>query len=282
MSVNPMASRNRTGRRTGRSLSGAALAAGTALALAACQSPSPGSGVSSGGSAGDADGAEVTVYAAASLGGASKDLAAAFAASHPGAKVTWNLAGSSALVRMMDEGGQPDLFISADAATMDRALEHGSVPRDAPRQVIASNVLQLVTAPGNPAGIRSVGQIGSADVALCAETVPCGRLARQALATAGTAPARATEESDVSAVASKVRQGQVDAGFVYATDARALVRSAANPVTVISLPGVESNAYPAALTDAGRRHQRAQQFYTWLGGPQARKILKEHGFVEPR
>lgn len=227
------------------------------------------------GMAGCADPETATVFAAASLTTVGEELATAFTAEHPDAEVIFNFAGSSALVRQMNEGAPADLFISADVATMDKALELSEFS-GSQSQIIATNRLVLVTADGNPAGITELADITDALIASCAPAVPCGTITGHALEHAGVELGLNSEEANVSDVATKISTGAVDAGFIYATDARALGMSQDN--TLIELEGIQANEYPMALTTSGRDNATAQAFAQFLGTDNAREILTRHGF----
>ena len=221
----------------------------------------------------------VEVFAAASLGQAGEELVTAYRAEHPDVEIIATYAGSSQLVTQMGEGASADLLITADTATMSTAQASIDALAEVSPQVIASNELVLATAPGNPASVGSVNDLASPGVitALCAPQVPCGRLAQQELTQTGITPAKATEEANVSAVATKISSGQADAGFIYSTDAKAL--SASQNITIIELPGLEPNSYPMALTETGQTNPTARDFATWLAeSEQAAAILARYGF----
>ncbi len=223
--------------------------------------------------------AEVRLFAAASLGAVGDELIAAYRQENPQVSITATYAGSSQLVTQMVEGTTPDLLITADSTTMDQALEKVEELAAATPETIATNALVLATAPGNPAAIDSLDDLAAPGVltAICAEQVPCGRLAHQELTRQGVEPATSTEEANVSAVATKVATGQVDAGFIYSTDATAI--SATDDITVITLPQVERNAYPLALTSSGQGKESAQNFANWLTtSGAAAQILTDYGF----
>jgi molybdate transport system substrate-binding protein len=85
-----------------------------------------------------------------------------------------------------------------------------------------------------------------------------------------------SRETSVRAVLAKVSLGEADAGFVYATDARA----ASAPVGITELPpayAVEA-AYAAAVVTGSRQAIIAEAFVAFLGGDYARSILRRHGF----
>lgn len=266
-----------------------AVLAALVLLLASCsnsQKDSEGEGtataVDTGSSAGD-----ITVFAAASLKNAGEDLAEAFAADgHEGATVTWNYAGSSKLVQQIDQGADADLFISADETNMEAAQDLDEF-EDADPQVIATNRLVLATAPGNLGSITDLNDLKTNDklrIALCADGVPCGTLAHQYLEDQGITLKAPTEEANVSDVATKVSTGDVDAGFIYSTDAQAMqknLKETQGRVIVLDIPGIEDNRYPAALTSDGEENETATEFLDWLQTDKAREILAEYGFGAP-
>lgn len=225
------------------------------------------------------EGAEVELFAAASLGVAGDALIAEYQQAHPEINIKATYAGSAQLVTHLQEGATPDLLITADTVSMDRAREVAPQELTGEPTLLASNTLVLATAPGNPAGVDSLEDLGQDGVitALCAPEVPCGRLAAAELDRAQLVPSSATQENSVSAVTTKLATGQADAGFIYTTDAATL-----EGVQVIPLPEVEPNSYPLALTQRGRGNPAAMDFSTWLlESEQARDILTRHGFTTP-
>src|SRR5438105_13290415 len=69
--------------------------------------------------------AEVTVFAAASLTDAFKEIGHAFERAHPGTKVTFSFAASSLLRTQIEQGAPADLFASADVAQMEPLVRAG-------------------------------------------------------------------------------------------------------------------------------------------------------------
>ena len=100
-------------------------------------------------------GGELTIFAAASLGGAFDELAAQFEALHPDldvAPITYD--GSSTLATQLVEGAAADVFASADERTMAVVADADLVDGDA--VTFASNVLEIAVQPGNPLGIDAL------------------------------------------------------------------------------------------------------------------------------
>ncbi len=172
---------------------------------------------------GAAEGGDVVVMAASSLGEVADavELHLEQAGEHPGDVVVIT-AGSATLVSQLAAGAEAHVLITADEVSMRRAVELGLV-QGTIRQV-ASNRLVLAVAPGNPGGIGSLDDLARPDaiVGLCAVDVPCGALSAQALQAAGIVAAADSLEPSVRSLAAKIKLGELDAGLVYATDAEAL------------------------------------------------------------
>src|SRR5690349_3382178 len=69
----------------------------------------------------------VNVFAAASLTEAFTQLGKDFEAANPGAKVTFNFAGSSALATQINNGAPADVFASAAPTNMQTVIDAGNV-----------------------------------------------------------------------------------------------------------------------------------------------------------
>ena len=131
----------------------------------------------------------ITVSAAASLTGAFQKLGADFQKRNPGTTVTFNFAGSSALVTQVQGGAPADVFASADGVNMQKLVTGGQVTTEP--TVFATNLLTIVVKPGNPKHVKSLSDLATVGiVSLCALPVPCGTYADQILTQAGvTIPA---------------------------------------------------------------------------------------------
>lgn len=215
----------------------------------------------------------VVVFAAASLRGAFTELDTAFRAADSGASVEFSFAGSADLLAQLTGGARADVFASADAATMDRALKAELV--DEPT-AFATNTLTIVVNPGNPKGINTFGDLRGVSVVACAPQVPCGAALIRIEAATGVDLAPVSEENSVADVLNKVISGQADAGLAYVTDARA----AAGKVTAVAIPesAAAVNSYRIALTRDAVNPAGGRRFIELLTGPTGREILGRAGF----
>lgn len=234
-------------------------------------------GCASGGD--DDEGAQqLTVVAAASLSEAFTEIADDFEAAHPGVTIRLGFDGSSGLVDQLAGGAPADVFASADTRTMDRAVAEGLVAGEPAS--LATNVLTLITPPGNPAGVTGLDDsLDGARLVVCASVVPCGAAARTLADAAGIRLAPVSEESTVTDVRGKVTSGEADAGIVYVTDARAV----ADRVEQVPIAGADAapNVYPVAVLDRATDPALARRFVDAVTGPEGRAVLAEYGFGPP-
>lgn len=253
------------------------------MALAACV---PGTAASPGTTASDDGGpvtGEIVVLAAASLRVAFEDLGAAFEAQHPGARVTFSFGGSAGLAEQIVSGAPADVFAAASTATMDTAtagLRDAEVAGREPLRpaLFATNSMALVVPLANEARVREITDLERGDVmfASCEEHVPCGAAARRVLDAAGIDAAPVTYEKDVTAVLTKVRSDEVDAGLVYVTDIDDTVQAVELPDDLTT-----TTAYPILALPQAPHPSGAAAFTAFVLSAQGRDVLARHGFAAP-
>lgn len=232
----------------------------------------------SGGSA-DADAQTLTVFAASSLTEAFTDLGKRFEAGEHGVDVRFQFAGSPTLARQIVDGAPADVFAAADEATM-ASLADESNALDAPR-MFALNTLAIVVEQGNPKGIKDLHDLKRSDVTtvLCAPEVPCGSLAAQVLKRAGVTIVARSLEENVKAVIAKVALGEADAGIAYVGD----VHAGTNDIEGVTIADADNltTRYQVALLRTSNRRGEAERFVAYLGSPEGRRILADHGLMLP-
>ncbi len=239
----------------------------------------PSATTDSSGTAMPAASGEVVVFAAASLTNAFTELGDAFMDANPDASVVLNFAGSSELVAQIIEGAPVDVYASADVVNMAKLTEAAANATDP--VVFASNLSEIVVAPGNPLGIAGVEALGDDDLILvvCAPEVPCGRYATEIFDNAGVAPTPDSYEQNVRAVLTKVTIGEADAGIVYATD----VTAAGDDADGVEIPA-DLNVvaeYPIVVTTEAPNPEGAQAFIDFVASDAGRSILAGYGFSSP-
>ncbi|WP_372451860.1 molybdate ABC transporter substrate-binding protein [Catellatospora tritici] len=255
-------------------LAAVSLVAATALAACGSDTPQPDASGSAAGISGD-----VTVFAASSLTESFKQIGKDFEAAHPGTKVTFNFAGSSALATQIIQGAPADIFAAASPATMKTVTDAGDAAGTP--TVFVKNQLVIAVPKLNPKGVTGLADLTKPGlkVALCAEQVPCGAAAKKALDAAGVRLTPVTLEQEVKGALQKVKLGEVDAALVYRTDTQA----AANDVDGIEFPESAKaiNDYPVVLLKNAPNETAAQAFLDYLQTGPAKAVLGAAGFQAP-
>lgn len=224
---------------------------------------------------------ETTVFAAASLTDALKDIAAAYEKAG-GDKVRFNFAGSNTLARQIEAGAPADVFISADEAQMDALVARGLIAAGT-RKPLLGNTLVIVTAPDGPA-IAKVADLAAPSIGRFAMgdpmAVPAGVYARKYLEQQGlwkTLQPKAIPVESVRAALAVVESGNVDAGIVYKTDA-----AVSHKVKIaLEVPASEAPPiiYPVAMVADSRHAAAAGKFLVYLAGREAGAVFVKFGFT---
>ncbi len=227
---------------------------------------------------------EVLVSGAASLTNAFKDLASRYEAAHPGTKVLTTFGASDVVLRQIIEGAPADVFASADQKAMDQAAGAEAID-PATRVNFVRNEIVLVVPADNPRHIGSLKDLEKPGVKRIAlgnpDSVPVGRYTRVALEKAGAWDAVQSREilgQNVRQVLSYVERGEVDAGFVFATDA-AVMRDKVKVVQTVDTP--EPVVYPIALVRRDGLAPEAAGFLKYVVSPDGQAVLAQYGFARP-
>ena len=219
------------------------------------------------------------VFAAASLTSAFSNVASTLERTYPGLSITFDFAGSQALVTQIEQGAPADVFASADQTNMQKLVSAGLV--EAPK-VFARNLLEIAVAPGNPKHITGLADLERPGVTLVLAdaSVPAGKYAREAFAEAGLpAPKPVSNELDVKSTISKLTLGEADAVVVYVTD----VKAAGAKVEGVGIPAAQNvvATYPIAAVKASKNLAAAEAFVDEIATGTGRRALQAAGFLPP-
>lgn len=242
------------------------------------------SGVLLGGLSARAQTNAVTVFGAASLTNALKDIAAAWAKQgHPEPRLSF--ASSSTLARQIEQGAPANIFASADEQWMDYLAKRNLILPHTRKDVLANQLVLVV--PANRATHVTIGP-GFDLAALLGPNgrlavgdpahVPAGIYAKQALTKLGLWPSvaqRLAPAQDVRAALLLVERGETAAGIVYATDA-AVTKSVAI-AGVFPPDSHDPIRYPVAIVRSGDT-PAARALLGFIEGPNAKAIFARYGF----
>jgi molybdate transport system substrate-binding protein len=233
---------------------------------------------------------QLTIFTAASLTEAFKEMGDNIEQANPGTKVTFNFAGSPTLRTQLAQGARADVFASADEPNMQGAQKEGTIASE-PRLLVRNQLVAIVPA-ANPAQVIRLQDLAKPGVKLVLtnKEVPVGNYSRQALAKmsqdAAFGPEFATrvlanlvsEETNVRQVVAKVQLGEAHAGIVYSSDVTPAVRGA---VQVLAIPDPFNVIahYPIAIVRDAPNAAGARAFIDYVLSPAGQAILTKNGFL---
>ena len=231
--------------------------------------------------------APLRVFAAASL----TEVVEALAKTFDGGPVLTSFGASSDLARQIKDGAPADVFVSASPEWVAFLREADAIVGKP--LVVARNALVCVAPKGSPLA-GNAARPGVADpralleriakgdvVAIADQGVPAGDYARKALDELGLAndfEPRLVGQKDVRAVLHAVEQGEVVAGFVYATDAKVAKVETLFAFDPATYPPIEYHAVALRQTTDS---DLARRFLAYLASDAVRARLSAAGFVLP-
>lgn len=227
---------------------------------------------------------ELIVSAAASLTYAFGDIGKQFEREHPGTKVLFNFAASGALVQQIERGAPVDVFASADQKTMERARENNLILTDTLKN-FSSNELVLIVPRDIKLPPESLKDLTLSRVDKISlgnpQSVPAGRYTEEALTNEGLWESLSPKfiyGDSVRQVLDYVSRGEVDAGFVFSTDAMIAGDRARIAATIDKHKPI---LYPAAVVSGAQEIDLARSFVEFLLSAEGQEILSHYGFKKP-
>ena len=239
---------------------------------------------------------EVIVFAAASLTETLEQIAEDYKEVAPDVTLTFNFDSSGTLKTQIQEGADCDVFISAAQKQMDQLDANADTAVNTEgldfvlrgtRLDLLENKVTLTVPDGNPKGIDSFDSLAqhlqASDILLAMgnSDVPVGQYTQKiltfyeldeaALASAGCI----TYGSNVKEVTTQVREGSVDAGIIYATDAFSVGLTVVDEATADMCGQV---IYPAAVLNTSAHQEAAQAFLDYLSTDEAMAVFESVGF----
>jgi molybdate transport system substrate-binding protein len=229
---------------------------------------------------------EMTLSVAVSLKEATEEIGRAFMAARPGVTLHYNFGASGDLQKQIEAGAPVDVFLSAGQRQMDE-LEKLHLIVAPTRRVLARNVLVVVKPVDSRLDIAKAADLLERGVERIAignpRSVPAGQYAEESLRALGLwerLQPKLVFAANVRQVLDYVARGEVDVGFVYATDAATRARGtreAFRPPDDTYRPVV----YPGAVVSASRHGTLGRAFLDALSGAQGQTVLARFGFQPP-
>ncbi|NMA00353.1 MAG: molybdate ABC transporter substrate-binding protein [Clostridiaceae bacterium] len=240
---------------------------------------------------------ELVVFAAASMTETLTELANNYMSENENVKIIMTFDSSGTLKKQIEEGAICDIFLSAAQKQMD-ALDSAAPAEKNPdgldfvlqgsRFNILENKVALAVPDGNPKEIKSYEDLKDKLIAggilLCMGNadVPVGQytskilkyfeLDEEALARDG----KITYASNVKEVTSQVKEGAVDCGIIYQTDAKSAELDVVDTATAEMCGQV---IYPVAVMKESKNQEAAKAFLEFLKSDAADAVFEAVGFT---
>ena len=225
----------------------------------------------------------LTVSAASSLKAAFTEIGVAFDAAN-GSITTFNFDASGTLQRQIEGGAPVDVFASA-AIKQVKALKDAGLVDAASIKQFAGNEIVLVVPANSTLGITSFEDLTKADVKKIGygdpKAAPHGVAAEEILNKLGIfdqVKPKVVYAQNVSQALTYVTSGEVDAGIIFATEAKA----AGDKVKVVATADramYTKVAYPIAVVTASKAKDLGQAFVDYVTSADGQAILAKYGFL---
>ncbi|MBH8551688.1 molybdate ABC transporter substrate-binding protein [Nostocaceae cyanobacterium CENA357] len=225
---------------------------------------------------------ELTISAAASMQDAMKAMEPIYREKHPNTKIIYNFGSSGSLQQQIEQGAPVDVFISAAEKQM-KALAEKNLLLPGTRKDLLGNEVVLITSQ-KTTGISNFQDLTSNQVQRFSigdpESVPAGQYAQEVLTALKLYDAikpKIVFAKDVRQVLSYVETGNVNAGIVYATDAKS-----SDQVKVVATAPKDSHKpiiYPIAVIQRSQNQEAAKEFVQFLSSDAAKPVFKKYGFT---
>lgn len=225
----------------------------------------------------------LTISAAASLKDAMTEIQALYLKEEPNATLTLNFGSSGSLAQQIQQGAEVDVFMPASSKDMTTLKEAGLINDSTLKNVLGNEVV-LVVPKDSKTTITDFAQLTDPAITKLGlgepTSVPVGQYAVDVF-TYNNVLAQITDKivygKDVKEVLTWVETGNVDAGVVYSTDAKA-----STGVKVVATAPAASHkpiVYPAAVIKASKSPDAAAVFVDFLSSDSAKAVFIKYGFI---
>ncbi|HAG81909.1 MAG TPA: molybdate ABC transporter substrate-binding protein [Cyanobacteria bacterium UBA12227] len=229
----------------------------------------------------EAETVTLTVSAAASLQDAMEAIAPFFTQQKPNITISYNFGSSGALQQQIEQGAPVDVFISAAPKQMNALQDKELLLADTRKDLLTNQVVLII--PKDRTDISNFKDLTGNKVSKIAlgnpDSVPAGQYGKEVLTSLKLLKSLESKfifAKDVRQVLSYVETGNVEAGIVYATDAKA-----SDKVKVVATAPTDSHSpimYPVAILKDSKNPDAAKEFIEFLSSQSAKGVFEKYGF----
>ncbi|KGR78604.1 molybdate ABC transporter substrate-binding protein [Ureibacillus sinduriensis] len=223
----------------------------------------------------------LTVSAASSLQNVLEELAVEFQKKHSYIDIQYNFGASGALVKQIEQGAPADVIISASTEQFNKLNMAGLIQEGT---TLISNELVLITGNNGSVSLQKIEDLKSNRVEKISigapSIVPAGSYAKQALEHLDLwteLESKFVYAKDVRQVLTYVESGNVQAGFVYHTDA--IGSDKVKIISTINEEILDSISYPIGIVNHAGSPTEAKKFYEFLQSEEIKDIWVKYGFT---
>ena len=223
----------------------------------------------------------LTISAASSLQDVLEAITVKFHNKYPNMGIRYNFGASGSLVTQIEQGAPVDLFLSASNEKFKELVVKELVQENA---TFISNELVMITALDKVKHLSSVKELNDNRIEKISigtpSIVPAGDYAKQALDYFNLwneIENKMVFAKDVRQVLTYVETKNVDAGFVYKTDA---IHS--TKVKIVETIDDESHhpiTYPVGIIKDTKNYIEAKKFYEFIQSEEVKDIWIKYGFT---
>jgi molybdate transport system substrate-binding protein len=225
----------------------------------------------------------LTISAAASLTEAMGEIKTLYTKEKPNVTIDYNFGSSGSLQQQIEQGAEVDLFFSAATKQMD-ALQKKNLILEESKLNLLGNSVVIIVKKDSTSGISDFMDLTSAKINKIAlgepKTVPVGQYSEEiftSLSIFDKIKTKAVYGKDVKEVLTWVETGNVDAGVVYSTDAKA-----SQKVKVVVQASKDlyktSVVYTVAVIKASKNIDDTKTFLKFLSSNKAKEVFVKYGF----
>jgi molybdate transport system substrate-binding protein len=221
------------------------------------------------------------VSSAISLKDALEDIKPIYQKTHQDVEIIYNFSSSGSLQQQIEQGAPVDVFIAAANKQMD-ALESKKLLLVGTRQKLLSNQLVLVT-PKDEKNVDKIKDLTQTNISRIAmgepNSVPVGRYTEEVLTyykILDKIRSKIIYAKNVRQVLSYVETENVNAGFVYLSDAKT-----SKKIRLVEIFPKSSHTpivYPIAVLRDSKNPKIAKEFSQFLLNHSAKKVFNKYGF----